>query len=282
MSDIEQLNQSLTEEEVMQPTKKSVKSIEEPIMLSQFDENNEPVEDSEEPVEDSEEQTEPSEDQEQTDEEQEQVKAKPVESNDDEIIEDEEPVRKPTKPKGKYSSMTLKELKELMKERSVPSRSFYKTRDAIIARLEQLDAEPQTEQQPTKPKNKYQSMTIPELKKLMGERNIAGRSTIKTKDAIIEKLMAYDENPEEVSVPPKQTAAKGRLGKAEAYIQNKESAEEEDPQDEEVNKRVAELVNKLYKIKKHAKKQSPEFKTGFMDYIKDLSTLVDDYHESNQ
>jgi tryptophanyl-tRNA synthetase len=104
----------------------------------------------------------------------------------------------------------------------------------------------------------------------MAERNISGRSACKNKGSIIEKLIEFDANPEEpnekVKKAPKEKPAK----------------EEEEPLDEEVNKKVAELVNKLYKIKKHAKKQGSEFKNGFMDYINDLCSLVDDYQESNQ
>lgn len=209
----------------------------------------------------------------------------PKNDDEDEVIEEEEPKpkskksSKPSKPKGKYDEMTLKELQTLTKERKVKNRSSLKTRDAIIHRLEELDANPPAEEEEA-PKNKYSTMTIPELKKLMGERNIAGRSTIKTKPQMIEKLVAYDENPESVTAPPKEKSTKG-IGKGGA-VRHKKTTEEEDPQDEEVNKKVAELVNKIYKIKKHAKKQSPEFKTGFMDYINDLSTLIEDYQQSNQ
>ena len=188
------------------------------------------------------------------------------------------------KPKGKYDSMTFKELQSLTKERKVSGRSVLKNRTLIIQKLEELDSQDQGEETTeTKPTNKYESMTIPELKKLMGELNIVGRSACKNKGSMIEKLLAFDENPEEMSSQPKEKASKGLgkgLGKGGASRHKKTESEEEDPIDEEVNKKVAELVNKLYKIKKHAKKQGSEFKTGFMDYINELSTLVGDYEES--
>lgn len=197
-------------------------------------------------------------------------------TEEDEVIDEEEPKKtkskKQSKPKGKYDEMTLKELQTLTKERQVVGRSTLKNREAIIAKLEELDLCPQIDEEP-KPQSKYQNMTIPELKKLMGERNIAGRSTVKTKDAIVQKLEAFDANPEAEDEPVKS------LGKREAQRHKKEKALEE-PQDEEVNKKVAELVNKIYKMKKHAKKQGEDFKNGFMEYIDDLSKLVDDYQSS--
>lgn len=185
---------------------------------------------------------------------------------------------KSDKPKGKYDSMSFKELQTLTKERKVAGRSVLKNRTLIIQKLEELDSQDQGEEiNETKPTNKYESMTIPELKKLMGELNIVGRSACKNKGSMIEKLLAFDENPEEVSKAPKEKAPKEKAPKAK---KEPKEPKEEDPIDEEVNKKVAELVNKLYKIKKHAKKQGSEFKNGFMDYINDLSTLVGDYEES--
>jgi hypothetical protein len=178
------------------------------------------------------------------------------------------------KPKGKYDDMTFKELQALTKERNVAGRSALKNRTLIILKLQELDAQPKSEESESKITNKYETMTIPELKKMMGERNIAGRSAAKNKPSMIEKLLAYDANPEEAVSVPKEKMKKEKAPK-------EKEEKEEDPIDEEVNKKVAELVNKLYKIKKHAKKQTSEFKNGFMDYINDLCTLVEDYRESN-
>lgn len=179
-------------------------------------------------------------------------------------------------PKGKYDDMTFKELQALTKERNIAGRSVLKNRTLIILKLEELDAQPNPENSEDKTTNKYEAMTIPELKKLMVERNIAGRSAAKNKPSMIEKLLAFDENPE---VATTKTAKKEPKEPKEKVA--KPAKEEEDPLDEEVNKKVAELVNKLYKIKKHAKKQAPEFKNGFVDYINDLCTLVEDYRQSN-
>lgn len=199
-------------------------------------------------------------------------------NEEDEVIESDNEVpkkksSKPSKPKGKYDDMTLKQLQNLTKERKVVGRSSLKNRDAIISKLEELDAQPPTEEEP-KPNNKYQYMTIPQLKQLMGTRNISGRSTLKTKDAMIQKLIEADENP---STEP-ESSGKG-IGKGGAQRHKKEK-ELETEEDQEINKKVAELVNMIYKTKKFAKHQSLEFKNGFMDYVQDLTKLVEDYQES--
>jgi len=193
--------------------------------------------------------------------------------NEDEVIEDEPQPKKEAKAKGKYDDMTFKELQAITKERNVAGRSVLKNRTLIIQKLEELDTKAQEQPETVaKSTNKYEGMTIPELKKLMAERSISGRSACKNKGAMIEKLLAADENGEQEAPSPKPV--KEKKAKAE------KTKAEEDPQDEEVNKKVAELVNKLYKIKKHAKKQNEEFKAGFMDYVNDLCKLVDDYQES--
>jgi hypothetical protein len=199
------------------------------------------------------------------------------EEDEDEVIEGETEVvkkksSKPSKPKGKYDDMTLKDLQNLTRERKVVGRSALKNREAIIAKLEELDAQPQSEEEP-KPSNKYQYMTIPQLRQLMGSRNISGRSTLKTKDAMVQKLLEADENPTE------QVSTVKGLGKGGAQRHKKEK-EAEPEEDQEINKKVAELVNMIYKTKKFAKHQSVDFKNGFMDYIQDLTKLVEDYQES--
>jgi hypothetical protein len=199
------------------------------------------------------------------------------EEDEDEVIEGETEVvkkksSKPSKPKGKYDDMTLKDLQNLTKERKVVGRSALKNREAIIAKLEELDAQPQSEEE-RKPSNKYQYMTIPQLRQLMGSRNISGRSTLKTKDAMVQKLLEADENPTE------QVSTVKGLGKGGAQRHKKEK-EAEPEEDQEINKKVAELVNMIYKTKKFAKHQSVDFKNGFMDYIQDLTKLVEDYQES--
>lgn len=197
------------------------------------------------------------------------------EDSEDEIIDEEVKVKKTNKkkenkPKGKYESMTMKELQSLAKERNVERRSLLKKRDDIIEKLEELDRCPRDEEE-SKPKNKYQRMTIPEIKKIMAERGISGRSTLKKKEDMIAKLLECESSGElsETNAPEVEKKQKGKQRKIE-----------EDPQDEEINRRVAELVNLVYKMKKHSKKQSDEFKEGFIDYIKDLTNQVEDYQES--
>lgn len=198
------------------------------------------------------------------------------EDSEDEIIDEEVKVKKTNKkkenkPKGKYESMTMKELQSLAKERNVERRSLLKKRDDIIEKLEELDRCPRDEEEESKPKNKYQRMTIPEIKKIMAERGISGRSTLKKKEDMIAKLLECESSGElsETNAPEVEKKQKGKQRKIE-----------EDPQDEEINRRVAELVNLVYKMKKHSKKQSDEFKEGFIDYIKDLTNQVEDYQES--
>jgi hypothetical protein len=210
-------------------------------------------------------------------EEEDEEQPKTNSNDEDEVIEsDTEVVKKksskPSKPKGKYDDMTLKDLQNLTKERKVVGRSALKNREAIIAKLEELDAQPQSEEEP-KPSNKYQYMTIPQLRQLMGSRNISGRSTLKTKDAMVQKLVEADENPTE------QVSSGKGLGKGGAQRHKKEK-EAEPEEDQEINKKVSELVNMIYKTKKFAKHQSVDFKNGFMDYIQDLTKLVEDYQES--
>jgi hypothetical protein len=198
------------------------------------------------------------------------------EDSEDEIIDEEVKVKKTNKkkenkPKGKYESMTMKELQSLAKERNVERRSLLKKRDDIIEKLEELDRCPRDEEEESKPKNKYQRMTIPEIKKIMAERGISGRSTLKKKEDMIAKLLECESSGElsETNAPEVEKKQKGKQRKIK-----------EDPQDEEINRRVAELVNLVYKMKKHSKKQSDEFKEGFIDYIKDLTNQVEDYQES--
>lgn len=198
------------------------------------------------------------------------------EDSEDEIIDEEVKVKKTNKkkenkPKGKYESMTMKELQSLAKERNVERRSLLKKRDDIIEKLEELDRCPRDEEEESKTKNKYQRMTIPEIKKIMAERGISGRSTLKKKEDMIAKLLECESSGElsETNAPEVEKKQKGKQRKIE-----------EDPQDEEINRRVAELVNLVYKMKKHSKKQSDEFKEGFIDYIKDLTNQVEDYQES--
>jgi flagellar biosynthesis/type III secretory pathway chaperone len=192
-------------------------------------------------------------------------------SEDEVLEEDPKPKKqtkpKETKPKGKYDDMTFKELQALTKERNVSGRSVLKNRTLIIQKLEELDQQPEKSSDDASNTNKYDSMTIPELKKLMTERNISGRSATKNKPAMIEKLMAFDSNPEEST-------------KKESKKAPKEKVITEDKEEDPVDKKVAELVNKIYQIKKYAKKQEPEFKNGFVDYINDLGKLVEDYQNS--
>jgi hypothetical protein len=119
---------------------------------------------------------------------------------EDEIIDTEVTKKKTKKPKGKYDNMTMKELQTLAKERNVEKRSYLKKREDVIEKLEELDRTPQdkNEEEP-KPKNKYQRMTIPELKKIMADMGITGRSTLKKKDDMIAKLLECESDPENLA-----------------------------------------------------------------------------------
>ena len=60
---------------------------------------------------------------------------------EDEVIEEEPVPKKVTKkvPKGKYDNLTLKQLQALLKERNIPGRSKFKSKESIIPVLEEND-----------------------------------------------------------------------------------------------------------------------------------------------
>jgi hypothetical protein len=63
-----------------------------------------------------------------------------IEEEDEEIEEDSVPVKKtPKTPQSKYSKLTLKQLQALLKERNIPGRSKFKSKETIIPVLEDND-----------------------------------------------------------------------------------------------------------------------------------------------
>jgi hypothetical protein len=93
-----------------------------------------------------------------------------------------------------YTTMTVPELKKIMTEKELPGRSKLTNKPDIIAALVKFDSNP-----PVSVANKEVSlsdMTVAQLKKLLKEKNVAGRSKLHSKEEMINAITNHETNPE--------------------------------------------------------------------------------------
>jgi hypothetical protein len=106
-----------------------------------------------------------------------------------------------------YNEMTIAELKKVMTEKELPGRSKLTVKNDMIDALVKFDEEKSKE--PVVPKEKsYSDMTVSQLKLILKEKNVAGRSKLFSKEKMIEAIVNHDANPNsEAVVPKKKTKA---------------------------------------------------------------------------
>ncbi len=104
--------------------------------------------------------------------------------------------------------MTIAQLKKVMTDKELPGRSKLTVKAEIIDALNKFDAKKIDEPAVVPKEQSYSDMTVSQLKKVLADKNIIGRSKLFSKEKMIEAIVQHDANPNAVPSVEKKKKTK--------------------------------------------------------------------------